>query len=81
MSTGTKGDYEVGYGKPPRGAGFGPPVRLRAPRGVSHVQLFSGIHRAVAPDGAVEMTESDAEPLSRAGWVRSEAGDHASSAN
>ena len=22
MSTGTKGDYEVGYGKPPRGAGF-----------------------------------------------------------
>jgi len=22
MATGTKGDYEVGYGKPPRGAGF-----------------------------------------------------------
>jgi uncharacterized protein (UPF0216 family) len=22
MPTGTKGDYEVGYGKPPRGAGF-----------------------------------------------------------
>jgi len=22
MPTGTKGDYEVGYGKPPRGAGL-----------------------------------------------------------
>jgi len=50
----------------------GPPVRLQAPRGVSHVQLFSGIHRAVAADGTVEMTESDAAPLLRAGWVRVE---------
>jgi predicted phage terminase large subunit-like protein len=53
-----------------RGQMPGPPVRLRAPRGVSHVQLFSGIHRAVAADGTVEMTESDAAPLLSAGWVR-----------
>jgi hypothetical protein len=46
-----------------RGPMPGPPVRLRAPRGISHVQLFSGIHRAVAADGTVEMTESDAAPL------------------
>ena len=51
----------------------GPMVRLRAPRGVSHVQLFSGLHRAVAADGTVEMTESDAAPLLNAGWVRVEA--------
>jgi predicted phage terminase large subunit-like protein len=53
----------------------GPPVRLRAPRGVSHVQLFSGVHRAVAADGTVEMSQADAEPLLRAGWVRVDAGD------
>jgi hypothetical protein len=56
-----------------RGQASGPPVRLCAPRGVSHVQLFSGIHRAVAADGTVEMTEADAGPLLRAGWVRLEA--------
>ena len=50
-------------------------MRLRAPRGISHVQLFSGIHRAVAADGTVEMTESDAAPLLNAGWVRADAGD------
>ena len=53
----------------------GPMVRLRAPRGVSHVQLFSGLHRAVANDGTVEMTESDAAPLLNAGWERVEAGE------
>jgi predicted phage terminase large subunit-like protein len=53
-----------------RGQMPGPPVRLRAPRGVSHVQLFSGIHCAVAAD-----TESDAAPLLSAGWVRVDAGD------
>jgi hypothetical protein len=58
-----------------RGQMPGPPVRLRAPRGISHVQLFSGIHRAVAADGTVDMSETDAEPLLRAGWVRAEAGD------
>jgi predicted phage terminase large subunit-like protein len=56
-----------------RGQMPGPMVRLRAPRGISHVQLFSGIHRAVAADGTVEMTESDATPLLSAGWVRVEA--------
>jgi hypothetical protein len=49
-------------------------VRLRAPRGVSHVQLFSGVHRAVAADGTVEMMEADAAPLVQAGWVRIVAG-------
>jgi len=49
-------------------------VRQRAPRGVSHVQLFSGLHRAVANDGTVEMSESDAAPLLNAGWVRAGAG-------
>ena len=53
-----------------RGQIPGPLVRLRAPRGVSHVQLFSGIHCAVAAD-----TESDAAPLLSAGWVRVDAGD------
>ena len=56
-----------------------PPARLRAPRGISHVQLFSGIHRAVAADGTVDMSETDAEPLLRAGWMRAEAGDLAGS--
>jgi predicted phage terminase large subunit-like protein len=36
-----------------RGQMPGPAVRPCAPRGDSHVQLFSGIHRAVAPDGTV----------------------------
>jgi len=63
-----------------RGQMPGPPVRLRAPSGVSHVQLFSGIHRAVAPDGTVEMTPEDAAPLLRAGWVSVDCGDPASGA-
>ena len=58
-----------------RGQMPGPMVRLRAPRGISHVQLFSGLHRAVANDGTVEMTESDAAPLLNAGWARVGAGD------
>jgi predicted phage terminase large subunit-like protein len=53
----------------------GPPVRLRAPRGVSCVQLLSGIRRNVAADGSVEISETDAEPLLRAGWVRVGVGD------
>jgi len=48
-----------------RGQTPGPPVHLRAPRDISHVQLFSGIHRAVVPDGTVEMTQQDAAPLLR----------------
>ena len=47
-----------------------PPVRLRAPRGTSHIGLLSAGVRAVAADGTVEMTRADAEPLLRAGWVR-----------
>jgi hypothetical protein len=54
-----------------------PPVRLRAPRGVSCVQLLSGLRRNVAADGAVEMSETDAAPLLRAGWVRVDTGDPA----
>jgi len=56
-----------------RGQMPGAMVRLRAPRGVSHVQLFSGLHRAVANDSTVEMTESDAGDLLRAGWERADA--------
>jgi hypothetical protein len=33
----------------------------------------------VAPDGTVEITEADAAPLLRAGWVRVDAGDLAES--
>jgi hypothetical protein len=52
-----------------------PPARLRAPRGVSCVQLLSGIRRNVSADGTVEMSETDAAPLLPAGWVRVDAGD------
>jgi predicted phage terminase large subunit-like protein len=52
--------------------GSGPPVRLRAPPGVSAVQLLSGARRTVAADGTVEMCEADAAPLLRAGWVTAE---------
>ena len=51
------------------------PVRLRAPRGVSQVQLLSGIRQTVAADGIVDMPESDAVPLLRAGWIRVDADD------
>ena len=44
-------------------------IRLRAPAGVGAVQLLSGVHRNVSADGTVEMTETDAAPLLRAGWV------------
>ena len=54
-----------------------PSARLRAPRGVSCVQLLSGIRRNVAADGTVEMSETDAAPLLRAGWVRVDVGDPA----
>jgi predicted phage terminase large subunit-like protein len=53
----------------------GPPVRLRAPPGTSHVGLLSGDCRAVAADGTVEMTQADAEPLLQAGWVRVDTGE------
>jgi hypothetical protein len=53
----------------------GPSVRLCAPRGVAQVQLLSGIRPAVAADGTVDMSEADAAPLLRAGWVRVDADD------
>ena len=59
----------------------GPPARLHAPRGVSCVQLLSGIRRNVAADGTVEMSETDAAPLLRAGWVRVDVGDPAATAS
>ena len=52
-------------------------ARLRAPRGVSRVQLLSGIRRNVAADGTVDMSETDAAPLLWAGWVRVDLGDPA----
>jgi predicted phage terminase large subunit-like protein len=54
---------------------------LRAPRGVSCVQLLSGIRRNVAADGTVGMSETDAAPLLRAGWVRVDVGDPAATAS
>jgi Terminase RNaseH-like domain len=50
-------------------------VRLRAPRGVMHLRPIAGTIRNVAADGTVEMTEAEAAPLLRAGWVRVDAGD------
>ena len=47
-----------------------PHVCLRAPPGIGQVPLLSGIRRTVAADDTVEMTEADAAPLLRAGWVR-----------
>jgi predicted phage terminase large subunit-like protein len=58
-----------------RGQAPGPPVCLRAPRGIGCVQLLSGLRRNVAADGTVEMSETDAAPLLRAGWVRVDVGD------
>ena len=60
-----------------RGQTPGPPVRLRAPRGISHVQPLGGPIRCVAADGTVELTEAEAAPLLRAGWVRVDAGEPA----
>ena len=60
-----------------RGQVLCPSARLRGPRGVSCVQLLSGIRRNVAADGTVEMSETDAAPLLRAGWVRVDMGDPA----
>ena len=40
---------------------------LRVPAGIGRMNM---LHLGVAADGTVEMTESDAAPLLRAGWVR-----------
>jgi hypothetical protein len=60
-----------------RGKAPSPSARLRARRRVSCVQLLSGIRRNVAADGTVEMSETDAAPLLRAGWVQVDVGDPA----
>jgi hypothetical protein len=53
---------------------------VSAPRAASRMSsCFPASHRAVAPDGTVEMTEADAAPLLQAGWVRVDAGDLAES--
>ena len=56
-----------------RGRMPGPPVRLRVPRGISHVHPLGGPIRGVAADGTVELTEAEAAPLLQAGWERVEA--------
>jgi hypothetical protein len=58
-----------------RGQAPGRLVRLRAPHGVGAVQLLSGIHRNITDDRTVEMSESDAASLLRAGWVRTDTDD------
>ena len=47
-------------------------VRLRVPQGIGRMNL---LHLNVAADGTIEMPESEAESLLRAGWVRVDAGD------
>jgi predicted phage terminase large subunit-like protein len=42
-------------------------VRLRVPAGIGHRNMLL---LNVAADGTAEMSEADAEPLLRAGWVR-----------
>ena len=45
-------------------------ARLKAPEGVSHVQVLSGAHLVVPNDRILELVESDAKPLLRApGWM------------
>jgi len=46
-------------------------VRLRVPQGIGRMNM---LHLNVAADGTVEMLESEAESLLRAGWVRVDAG-------
>jgi predicted phage terminase large subunit-like protein len=55
-------------------------VRLRVPRGISHVQPLGGPIRSVAADGTVELTEAEAAPLLQSGWERVDAGDPAGAA-
>ena len=50
-----------------------PHVCLRAPAGIGQVPMLSGIRRTVVADDTVEMTEADAAPLLRAGWLRADA--------
>ena len=45
-------------------------ARVRAPDGVSHVQVLSGAHLVVPADRILALDESDAKPLLAAGWMR-----------
>ena len=46
-------------------------ARVKAPEGVSHVQVMSGAHLVVPNDRILELDESDAKPLLTApGWMR-----------
>ena len=46
-------------------------VRVKAPEGVSHVHVMSGVQLVVPNDRILELDESDAKPLLRApGWMR-----------
>jgi hypothetical protein len=45
-------------------------ARLKAPEGVSHVQVLSGAHLVVPADRILELNESDAKPLLAVGWMR-----------
>ena len=45
-------------------------IRVLAPVGVGAAQLLSGRQVGVPTDRIVEMTEEDARPLYRGGWIR-----------
>jgi len=45
-------------------------ARVKAPEGVSHVQVLSGAHLVVPADRILELDESDAKPLLAARWMR-----------
>jgi predicted phage terminase large subunit-like protein len=47
----------------------GPLVRLKVPSGITHIQLLSRREVVVGNDGTIEISERDAKPLVRAGWV------------
>ena len=53
-----------------RERGPGPIVRLKDPRGSTHVQTLSKRMILAGSDGVFEMHEVDAKPLIRAGWVK-----------
>ncbi len=60
-----RGDHPLLRAAPPS-----PQVKMLAPLGVSHAYLMSGRAVAIPADRLVEMSEDDAKPLERAGWLR-----------
>jgi len=81
----TKRDYDIGYGKPPRGRPFqrGWSGNPRGPHGknlsaVSVAALNETVVATIAmtePDATVEMSEAGAVPLLHAGWTRADGRD------